>query len=269
MINAETHLFCPRKSCEYYQSLNNKIIKDGFYQTKNDPVPRQMFICKNGCHRFSETGYSEIFHKHGSFKEYEQTTKLTCYGLHTEAIADVLGKDIRTIATWQKNIGNKSKLFHFFVCIIMSFCISELQMDELWSYLGSKAKQLWVFIGFDPKTKFWVNFVLGSRTNHSAFRLISGIKKLVVFPKDTVLRITTDKLAAYKNAIERLLIGVNYAYLQIVKQRYKKILRTVKKIFVVGTEENFPKGTQNTSFIERFNLTLRQRLSYLTRKTLG
>jgi transposase-like protein len=95
-----------------------------------------MFICKSGCHRFSETGYSGAFHKHGSFKEYEQTVKLTCYGLHTEAIADVLGKDIRTIDTWQQNIGNKCKLFHFFMCIAMSFSISELQMDELWSYLS-------------------------------------------------------------------------------------------------------------------------------------
>lgn len=269
MINAETPLFCPRESCEHYQSPNNQIIKDGVYYTKNDPEPRQMFICKNGGHRFSETGFSGIFHKHGSFKEYEQTVKLTRYGLHTDAIADVLGKDERTIAEWQKHIGNKSKLFHFFVCMTMSFTISDLQMDELWSYLGSKAKQLWVFVAFDPATKFWINFTLGSRTLHSAYRLISGIKQLVVFQKDVVLRITTDKLAAYKNAIEKLLVGVNYVYLQIVKQRYKKILVTVKKIFVKGTEKDFPDGTQNTSFIERFNLTLRQRLSYLARKTLG
>jgi transposase-like protein len=82
-----------------------------------------MFICKNGVHRFSETGYSEIFHKHASFKEYEQTVKLTRYGLHAEAIADVLGKDIRTIVIWQKNIANKCRLFHFFMCIIMSFTV--------------------------------------------------------------------------------------------------------------------------------------------------
>ena len=43
----------------------------------------------------------------------------------------------------------------------------------------------------------------------------------------------------------------------------------MKKSFVKGTEDDFPEGTQNTSCIERFNLTIRQKVSYLARKTLG
>ncbi|EDN66811.1 conserved hypothetical protein [Beggiatoa sp. PS] len=62
---------------------------------------------------------------------------------------------------------------------------------------------------------------------------------------------------------------IKYHYLQIVKRRFKRRLVTVKKDFVKGSEKNFPTKTQNTSFIERFNLTLRQHVSYLTRKTLG
>ncbi len=46
-------------------------------------------------------------------------------------------------------------------------------------------------------------------------------------------------------------------------------LVTVKKCFVNGTEDDFKGKTQNTSYIERFNLTLRQMVSYLQRKTLG
>jgi len=51
-----------------------------------------MFNCGKGKHRFSETGYCELFGQHGSFKEYEQMSKLTCYGLSVDAIADVLLK---------------------------------------------------------------------------------------------------------------------------------------------------------------------------------
>ena len=47
-------------------------LKDGVYTTKSDPVPRQMFYCHKGEHRFSETGYSELFGKNGSFKEFEK-----------------------------------------------------------------------------------------------------------------------------------------------------------------------------------------------------
>ena len=34
-------------------------------------------------------------------------------------------------------------------------------------------------------------------------------------------------------------------------------------------ESDFPPKTKNTSYLERFNLTLRQSVSYLQRKTLG
>ena len=82
-------------------------------------------------------------------------------------------------------------------------------------------------------------------------------------------KITTDKLAAYKNAIESVLGNSNYVYLQIVKKRIKMRLITVKKNFVKGTKADFTGKSQNTSYIERFNLTLRQRVSYLQRKSLG
>ena len=83
------------------------------------------------------------------------------------------------------------------------------------------------------------------------------------------LKITTDKLAAYKNALQSVFDDIEYVYLQIVKKRVKMRLVTVKKCFVKGAEADFKGKTQNTSYIERFNLTLRQRVSYLQRKTLG
>jgi len=267
--NTDLALFCPRKCCEHYQSADNKITKDGVYKTKSDSVPRQMFYCHNGNHRFSETGYSELFGKHGSFKEYEQTAKLSSYGLGTAAIADVLGKDERTIATWQKAIGNKAQQFHLFLCIMVGLNILYLQMDEIWSYLKNKSQQLWVFIAFESKTKFWIGFELGSRSIYTANRLVKGIKAIGRWGKEIILKVTTDKLSAYKNSLEQIMFDIPYAYLQIVKRRIKRRLVTVKKCFVKGTAKDFPGKTQNTSYIERLNLTLRQHISYLQRKTLG
>ncbi len=71
-INAELTLFCPS-----YHKSDNKLTKDGVYITRNDPIPRQMFYCWGGKHRFSETGYSALFGKQGSFKKYEQVAKLS------------------------------------------------------------------------------------------------------------------------------------------------------------------------------------------------
>ncbi|WDN89128.1 hypothetical protein BuS5_02096 [Desulfosarcina sp. BuS5] len=142
-------------------------------------------------------------------------------------------------------------------------------MDELWSYLKNKSQQLWVFIALESTTKFWIGFELGSRTTYTANRLVKGIKKLGKWGKDNILKVATDKLAAYKNALENIMSEIPYAYLQIVKRRIKRRLVTVKKYFVKGTVKDFPGKSQNTSFIERLNLTLRQHISYLQRKTLG
>jgi IS1 family transposase/transposase-like protein len=270
MVNTEMVLFCPRKSCTHYQSTSNKITKDGTFVVKTDPVRRQMFYCHGGGHRFSETAYSDLFGKHGNFKEYEQTAKLTTYGLSSEQIADVLEKDTRTIIQWQKAISKKCQHFHLFVCLMIGINILFLQMDEMWSYIKNKEHQLWCFIAFESQTKFWIGFELGSRTTYTANRLVNQVKKLGQWHTDTLLRVTTDKLAAYKNALQTYMAGmIPYAYLQIVKTRIKRRLVTVKKFFVRGSSQDFPPKTANTSFIERLNLTLRQRISYLQRKTLG
>ena len=262
-------LFCPRTSCNCYQSTENKITKDGTYTTKSDPEPRQMLYCHGGKHRFSETGYSDLFGKHGSFKEYEQTAKLSSYSLSTDAIADVLQKDRRTIEQWQQAIGEKGQQFHLFACFTIGITILFLQMDELWSYVKSKSKQLWVFIALESETKFWISLELGSRTIYTANRLVKGLKQLGTWSKDHILKVTTDKLSSYKNALANFMDDIPYVYLQIVKRRVKRRLVTVKKFFVKGTAKDFPGKTQNTSFIERLNLTLRQHVSYLQRKTLG
>ena len=142
-------------------------------------------------------------------------------------------------------------------------------MDELWSYIKNKKRQLWVFIALESETKFQIFFELGSRTICTANRLVKTMKKLGDWDNGHILKVTTDKLAAYKNALNKYMKNIPYVYLQIVKRRVKCRLITVKKVFVKGTDKDFPGKSQNTSFIERLNLTLRQHVSYLRRKTLG
>ncbi|WP_027355015.1 IS1 family transposase, partial [Desulfosarcina sp. BuS5] len=95
-----------------------------------------------------------------------------------------------------------------------------LQMDELWSYLKNKSQQLWVFIALESTTKFWIGFELGSRTTYTANRLVKGIKKLGKWGKDNILKVATDKLAAYKNALENIMSEIPYAYLQLEISHY-------------------------------------------------
>ena len=261
--------FCPCPDCPYYLDLDNYITKDGTYPVKTEAQRRQRFYCHAGGHRFSEMAYSPLFGHHGSFSEYTQTAKMSSYGLSCDQIADVLERDPRTILQWQQALGQKSQSFHLSLCTLIGLTLTFIQMDEIWSYLKKKKRQMWVFITLEARTKFWVNFELGSRTGHTANRLLKRLVYLMPFGLADFLLITTDKLAAYEKAIANNLQKVRYAYLQIVKQRKKKRLVTVKERLVTGKESDFGQKTHNTSYIERFNLTLRQKVSYLNRKTLG
>lgn len=270
LVNTELNLFCPRKSCAHYQEPANPTWKKGTYPVLSEEERRQLFWCSGGKHKFSETSFSDLWHKHGSFKEYEQTAKLLKCGLATVEIADVLQKDERTICTWKQAINGKSQAFHLWICCQIGIIVSFLQMDELWSYVCNKSRQLWVFAALDVPTRFWITLVTGKRTSTTAKRLVDHVYDLGTWSKHRLLRITTDKLAAYTHAISTYFQeDVRYVYLQIVKQRVKRRLKTVSKAFIQGGQDDFPTGTQNTSFIERLNLTIRDRVSYLCRKTMG
>ena len=179
--------------------------------------------------------YSKLVNKKGTEKEYIQTAKLVKYGLSCQQIADVLVRDVRTVESWVKEIAEKSERFHNFICIFLGITIEFLQMDELWSYLKNKRRQLWIFIALESKTKFWVNFELGSRTNYTANRLVKRLKELARWNCEHLIKITTDKLSAYQNALSKQFNYLNYVYLQIVKKRFKRKLKTVKKCFIKGS----------------------------------
>ncbi len=88
------------------------------------------------------------------------------------------------------------KVFTLSLCTLIGLTLMSLQMDEIWSYLQKKKRQLWLFITLEAQTKFWVNFELGSRTSHTAHRLLRNLVALMPQGFDHFLLVTTDKLAA-------------------------------------------------------------------------
>lgn len=139
------------------------------------------------------------------------------YGLSSEQIADVLEQDARTILWMAKSFGKKvwklSSGFMDFNWINLNI----YQMDEIWSYLQKKKHQIWLFITIESKTKFWVNFRLGSRTSDTAHRLLNTLVYLLPWGFEHFLLVTTDKLAAYEKAIANHFNNARYAYIQIVR----------------------------------------------------
>jgi transposase len=53
--------------------------------------------------------------------------KMTSYGLSYEQVADILGRDVRTVEQWLKNIGKKSEKFHTFICWFLKLNLQFIQ----------------------------------------------------------------------------------------------------------------------------------------------
>jgi len=110
-----------------------------------------------------------------------------------------------------------------------------IQMDELWSFVDNKGQKQWVWVALDVATREIVGLHIGHRKREGAQALWHSLPP--VYRQCAVCY--TDYWEAY--------VGV------IPPKRHR----------AVGKESG------KTSYIERFNGTLRQRVSRLVRKTLS
>jgi insertion element IS1 protein InsB len=110
-----------------------------------------------------------------------------------------------------------------------------LECDELWSFVGNKRRQQWVWLALNRDTREIVGMAIGARTKATARRLWASLP--AVYRQCAVC--STDFWKAYA------------------------ALLPSKRHRAVGKESG------QTSHSERFNTTLRQRCSRLVRKTLS
>jgi insertion element IS1 protein InsB len=110
----------------------------------------------------------------------------------------------------------------------------DLELDELWSFVGKKANQRWVWLALCRKTRQIVAFVLGDRSEVTCRKLWRAIPQ--AYRRGTCY---TDFWSAYQA--------------------------------VIPEDQHQPSGkeTGETAHIERFNNTLRQRVARFVRKTLS
>jgi insertion element IS1 protein InsB len=105
----------------------------------------------------------------------------------------------------------------------------------MWSFVVSKQNKQWIWLALDADTREIVGVYIGDRSRNSAKKLWNSIP--AVYRQCAVCY--TDFWEAYKEVLP--------------SKRHKS----------VGKE------TGKTSYIERFNNTLRQRVGRLVRKTLS
>ena len=109
------------------------------------------------------------------------------------------------------------------------------QADEMWSFVGKKSNKQWIWIALDTHTRQIIAFHVGDRGRDSAKELWEKIPH--IYKQHATFY--TDKWDAY--------VG-------IIPHKQHQIV---------------DKQSGKTSYIERFNCTMRQRISRLVRKSLS
>ncbi len=105
----------------------------------------------------------------------------------------------------------------------------------MWSFVGKKKNKQWIWLALDVDSRQIVGVYVGSRDQNGAKGLWDSLPP--VYRQCAVCY--TDFWSAYK------------------------------KVFPHKRHKPVGKETGKTSYIERFNLTMRQRISRLVRKTLS
>jgi insertion element IS1 protein InsB len=111
----------------------------------------------------------------------------------------------------------------------------EAEADEMWSFVQKKANKQWIWIAMDATTRQIIAFHVGDRSRDSAKELWAALPE--VYRAQATFH--TDHYDAYTGVIPA--------------ERHKAITKKARK----------------TNHIERFNNTLRQRVSRLVRDTLS
>ena len=111
----------------------------------------------------------------------------------------------------------------------------EAEMDELWSFVGAKTNRQWVWIAMDTTTRQILAFHVGDRSGQSAAALWEKIP--TVYQEQATFY--TDLYEVYRGIVP--------------SAQHRAISKIARK----------------TNHVERFNCTLRQRVSRLGRATLS
>ena len=207
-------------------------------------------------------------------------------GMDPSAVEETLEIRESTIRTWLARSGAHSSKLHdrFFV----SLDLTHLQLDELWADVKQSGQDVWVWTVCDAKTKLIPVVQLGPRTLEMAYRVVHELKSRLkaachpVFSSDGLKHYFSALTAHFGEWVQvegeskpGWMVLADFAYAQVVKTQRKFRLVSVETRLVWGLPTDYfsrlknagLSGRINTSYVERANLTLRQCVSKLTRRT--
>jgi transposase-like protein/IS1 family transposase len=272
--------FCPNETCSARGQIGEGNIRIHSYR----PQRYRCRVCKR---TFSARRGTMLEGLRTPAEVIVMVVTLVAYGCPLQAIVHAFGLDERTVAEWQKRAGKHCQQMHHALVEQGKVASSQVQADEI----RAKGRTMiaWMGLAIDATSRLWMAGVVSARRDRDlADRLLQQVR--ACSQARHALLVCTDGWACYPKSIMRafrdkvkktagrgracLEVWPDLCIATVIKRTEKKRVVEVTRKLTVGMLEkaenllNMTVGcTQfNTSLIERFNGTMRERLASLTRK---
>ena len=276
---------CDNPACVYYGITDpalHALVADS-HHGKREPI--QDLKCQACGHKFTVRRHTVLYRLKTCSTRVAEALTFLAEGVDVSVLERVWHVGEGTLRTWLTRAGlHAAKVHeHFF----QRLRLDHIQLDELWAHVRQESQEVWVAL--EATTKIVPVIQLGPRTLERAYAVVHELRGRLQLGA-TLPVFSTDGLCLYFYALtahfghwiwpdgERQRVwrlATDFLYGQVQKFQRRRRLVKVERVMLWGSVQALAarlkaaglSGRLNTAFVERLNLTLRQGIALLTRRT--
>jgi len=289
---------CPNPDCSHYTLMSRGNVSSiSTYLTESGK--RRIFHCSKCEQNFSETRDTVFFDLKTTEEKVMMALKMILVKVDLAGINFVLGVKEETVLEWLRRAAEKAAEIN--AVLMKELSVEQVQLDEMWNFIRRKhAEEIddygegtvesedgrqWIWLSYAPQYRLILSAYVGPRTYESALKLIEMtgrvVKGVPCFFSDGFSCYLTALIAVYHTIKNFKRTGKpgrprkpilkplkDLAYAQVVKVKKQGRLYEIQERVLCGARRLKQLGLSiSTSLIERVNLTFRQALAPLVRKS--